>query len=180
MNYIKISKCDIANGSGIRVTLWCSGCTLNCKGCHNPESHDFNAGQPFDENAMRELLDALKRPYIAGLTLSGGNPLELKNLSCIYHICETVKRELPSKSIWLYTGHTLTDDIFDRNVDSTNSASSVKSILSLCDVVVDGRYIEELRDITLKFRGSSNQRLIDIKRSIDEGGVAIIGEGDDE
>ena len=104
MNYINITKNDIANGTGVRVTLWCSGCSLHCPGCHNQESHDFSSGSTFTDGTMQELLEALRPDHIKGLTLSGGHPLEDRNIDQVRNIIETVKKELPNKDIWLYTG----------------------------------------------------------------------------
>lgn len=161
MNYHKIEKYSIANGEGVRVTLFVSGCTIHCKGCHNPETWDFNSGKLFDRNAMDELLEALNKPYIQGLTLSGGHPLEEENLLDVYNIICKVRKELPEKDIWLYTGKVLT---FDRNFIPDDS-DLTRIIPFLCDVVVDGPYIEEQRDITLPWRGSRNQRVIDVKET---------------
>ena len=169
MNYIKINKCDIANGNGVRCVLWVSGCDVHCKGCHNPESWDFDAGQVFDGAAMDELLKALDHPWIKGLTLSGGHPLAHPNLNVVYTILKTVRRKFPDKDIWLYTGYTLNVSDFVIADDYNNSTQDLrKRIISMCDVVVDGNYDETLRDISLRFRGSSNQRLIDVKRTVKE------------
>ncbi len=167
MNYIKITKTDIANGAGVRCVLWVSGCDVHCKGCHNPDSWDFNAGHPFDKIAMEELIDALSRPWVQGLTLSGGHPLAYNNLSEVYQICKTVKERLPNKDIWLYTGYTLSPNDFDSSVNvGWDNGLLLNHILAMCDVVVDGKYEESLRDISLKFRGSSNQRIINVKETI--------------
>lgn len=176
MNYIKISKTDIANGEGVRCVLWVSGCTIHCKGCHNPETWDFNAGQPFDPAAMEELVSILKRPWIQGLTISGGNPLDYENLPDVYNICKTVRELCPDKDIWLYSGYELKAHDFDNTVNiGWSNALLMNHILAMCDVVVDGPYVEELRDISLCFRGSSNQRLIDVKRTIKTGEIVLWG-----
>lgn len=164
MNYIKISKCDTANGTGIGVVLWVSGCNRHCHGCHNPQTWDFNAGQPFTEDTMQELLEALNKPYISRLTLSGGHPLEPKNLEVVYKIIKTVKENFPNKSIWLYTGY-----IFEYALPNND----VYNIVSLCDVVVDGRYNEHEKDISLAWRGSSNQRVIDVQKSLKQNEVIL-------
>lgn len=165
MNYHKIEKTSIANGVGIRVVLWVSGCSLHCRGCHNPETWDLNSGKPFDEEAKRELFEALDKPYIKGITFSGGHPLEDENVEIIYLLIKEIKEKFPTKDIWLYTGYTL-EQIFPLVVTDMLDANKLyrQEIVSMCDVVVDGRYIEELKDITLKWRGSSNQRVWDIKR----------------
>lgn len=167
MNYIKITKTDIANGAGVRCVLWVSGCDVHCKGCHNPCSWDFDAGRPFDDAAMEELIEALSRPWVQGLTLSGGHPLAYNNLPEVYQVCKAVRERLPEKDIWLYTGYELRAHDFDKNVDiGWDNALLMNHILAMCDVVVDGKYDESLRDISLKFRGSSNQRIIDVKKTI--------------
>ena len=167
MNYIKITKTDIANGEGVRCVLWVAGCDVHCKGCHNPESWDFCAGKLFDEAAMEELIEALNCPWVQGLTLSGGHPLAYNNLPDIYQVCKSVRERLPEKDIWLYTGYELQAHDFDKSVDiGLDNALLMNHILAMCDVVVDGKYDESLRDISLKFRGSSNQRIIDVKKTI--------------
>lgn len=174
MNYIGITKTDIANGEGVRCVLWVSGCTVRCKGCHNPETWDFSAGQPFDTSVLGEIVGILKRPWIQGLTISGGNPLEYQNLPDIYNICKTVKELCPDKDIWLYTGYELRDRDFDTTVDiGWDNALLMNFILSKCDVVVDGPYVEALRDVSLRFRGSSNQRLIDVKKTREAGQIML-------
>lgn len=177
MNYIKISKCDIANGIGIRVVLWVSGCSLHCKGCHNPETWDFNYGKPFDDNAKQELFDALNKPWIKGITLSGGHPLEYENLPVVYDIVKETKEKFPNKDIWLYTGYTLSINDFDTSVDIGLDNGLLRNyILAMCDVVVDGPYIEEQRDVSLPFRGSKNQRLIDVKKTLEQKKIITIEE----
>ena len=165
MNYIKISKFDIANGPGVRVVLWCSGCTLQCAQCQNPGTWDFKAGEVFTDETMDELLDALAPQQVQGLTLSGGHPLEPQNRKETEKIIIKVKKMLPEKDLWLYTGYSWEQIMKDEEL---------MNIVKMCDVVVDGPFIPELRDITLKFRGSSNQRLIDVKRTIDEGRVIVL------
>lgn len=161
MNYLGIEKSSISNGPGVRVVLWVSGCTCRCKGCQNPESWDFNAGKLFDKAAKQELFDALNKPYIRGITFSGGHPLEKENRNKVYQLCKEIKNNFPTKDIWLYTGYTL-----------ENLQSYV--ILEYIDVLIDGPYIEEQRDITLKFRGSKNQRIIDVKETLKQGKIITI------
>ena len=146
MRYLNITSPDIENGLGFRVTLWISGCKLNCPGCHNPESHSFLAGKVFDNEAMEELLKQLNRPYIKGLTLSGGNPLD-SDINDLLQVVKRVKGEFPDKDIWLYSGYTL---------DEINS-SDKKIILDYIDVLVDGPFKQRLANKSLAFRGSSNQ-----------------------
>lgn len=160
MNYHKIEKTSIANGTGIRVVLWVSGCSLHCKGCHNPETWNSNSGKPFDKEAKKELFEALDKPYIQGVTFSGGHPLENENIAEVYNLCKEIKENFPTKDIWLYTGY-----IFE-NIDSY-------LIMKYIDVLVDGEYIEEQRDLRLKWRGSRNQRVIDVKKSLKENKVVL-------
>lgn len=174
MNYIRIEKDSVANGIGIRVVLWVSGCSLHCKGCHNPETWDFNSGYVFDESAKAELYGAIGKPYVKGITLSGGHPLESENLSDIYKLIKDIRSKFPEKDTWLYTGYTLE---YPRcfSSDTTSYRSLLRNlVITNCDVVVDGEYIEELRDTTLPFRGSGNQRLIDVKRTIEEKRIVLL------
>ena len=173
MNYLQIEKASVANGKGIRTVLWVSGCSLHCKGCQNPESWDFNAGKPFDDNAKQELFTYLENPYIQGLTISGGHPLEYENLADICNLVYDCKQQFQQKDIWLYTGKELTYQDFLYAPAGWRNENSVNEIVKHCDVVVDGRYIEELRDTTLPFRGSSNQRLIDVKRTINDKKIVL-------
>lgn len=171
MNYLGIDKSSISNGPGVRVVLWVSGCTCRCKGCQNPESWDFCAGKLFDDDAKQELFDALNKPYIKGITFSGGNPIERKNIGCIYDLIKEIKIKFSDKDIWLYTGWELTINNFQSFYLDMVMADE---IYKMCDVIVDGPYIEEQRDITLKFRGSKNQRLIDVKETIKQGKIITI------
>lgn len=163
MNYIHIDKASISNGLGFRVVLWCAGCTLKCKGCQNPQAQDFNAGKPFDENAKKIIFEQLSKPYIKGITFSGGHPLELENIDDIHRLLVEIKDKFPNKDIWLYTGYTL--DIFNFTTLYKGISpecirhNTIHTVLNMCDVVVDGPYIEDQRDITLKFRGSRNQQI---------------------
>lgn len=157
MNYIKITKNDIANGEGIGVVLWVSGCNCRCSNCHNPQTWDFNVGQPFTEETMQELLFELSKPYISHITLSGGHPLEPQNADDVLKIVKRVKMVFPNKNIWIYSGYIWEDII-------TNP--KLAEIMKYCDILVDGKYIDKLRDVTLAFRGSSNQRIINAQKSI--------------
>lgn len=175
MNYLGIDKSSISNGPGVRVVLWVSGCTCRCHGCQNPESWDFCAGTLFNEDAKQKLFEALNKSYIRGITISGGHPLENKNVEDIYLLIKEIKSKFPNKDIWLYTGYTW-DHIFTPvcidmfNVNNMYRKEAVK----MCDVIVDGPYVEELRDITLKFRGSNNQRLIDVKATLKQDRIVTI------
>ena len=167
MNYLGIDKTSISNGPGVRVVLWVSGCKMRCEGCQNPESWNFNAGKPFNEDARKELFNALNKPYIRGITISGGHPLEIENVEDVYLLLKEIKEKFPNKDIWLYTGYTW-DYIFPKVCLDMFDVNNVyrKEAVGMCDVLVDGLYIEEQRDITLKFRGSTNQRLIDVKETL--------------
>lgn len=168
MNYIKITKSDIANGIGIRTVLWVSGCTMHCKECHNQSTWNFNAGQLFTNDTMNELLNSLIPDYVAGLTLSGGHPLEKQNQQQIANIVKTVKAKYPTKTIWLYTGY-LYENIL-------KMPFVVRDILPYIDILVDGKYDCTKRDITLAWCGSSNQRVIDIQKSLKENKVILFKE----
>ena len=174
MNYHKIEKTSIANGEGIRVVLWVSGCSLYCRGCHNPETWSLNSGKLFNEEAKRELFETLNKPYIQGVTFSGGHPLENENLETIYLLIKEIQEKFPTKDIWLYTGYTF-EQIFPliTTNDFNLKRAYKQGIVEMCDVVVDGQYIEELRDITLKWRGSSNQRVIDVKKTLKQGEIVL-------
>ena len=175
MNYIKITKTDIANGDGVRCVLWVSGCDVHCRGCHNHDSWDFDTGRPFTDETMDELIESINNPWIKGLTLSGGHPLACQNLTEIYNICKTVRERCPNKDIWLYTGYTLCSGNFASDSgDGLDIVPLMNQIIAMCDVVVDGDYREEIRDISLRFRGSKNQRIIDVQRSIIENKVCVM------
>lgn len=174
MNCMKIDRTSISNGTGIRVVLWCAGCTRQCHGCFNPETWDFNAGQCFDKNAKDYLFEQLGKPYIKGVTLSGGHPLEYENLPDVYDLIKEIKIKFPNKDIWLYTGYTLSISDFDASVDVCWDNGLLRNyILVMCDVVVDGPYIEEQKDFTLAFRGSRNQRIIDVQKTINQNQIIL-------
>ena len=149
MRYHKITSPDINNGLGFRVTLWLSGCTLNCKFCHNPETHDPLGGKEFTENSLTELLSRLEKPYIKGLTISGGNPFD-SNHEELLDLLKTVKEKYPQKDIWVFSGYTLEESLSD---------PTLKEVLELIDVLVDGRFDYKQRDTSIAFRGSKNQRI---------------------
>ena len=154
MNYHKITKNDTANGDGVRVTLWVSGCDHHCDGCHNPQTWNPKSGKEFDCDAFSELFDALERPWISGLTLSGGDPLHPDNVGTIASLIAHVKRAFPNKTIWCYTGYTL-EELWT----NCNHELSISYILNNIDVLVDGKYQKELRDVSYPWAGSSNQRV---------------------
>ena len=156
MNYHEIEKCSISNGTGFRTVLYVSGCSLHCKGCFNSETWDKNSGRLFDDDAKQELFKSLGHPYVKGLTLTGGHPLEIYNLPDIVDLMKEVKTRFPDKDIWVYTGRTMDSlQMPTRNIEQTY----LQRVLECADVIVDGPFIESKKDITLKFRGSSNQNI---------------------
>lgn len=174
MNYLKIEEYDIANGLGVRVSLWVSGCQIRCPGCHNPESWDFNNGKPFDKKAKAKLFEYLSRAEIQGITITGGNPIEFRNVSEVYALVKEIKNKFPEKDIWLYSGYPLEYiDFVDERIEMS-PLDDVTRILKLCDVVVDGPYVKGMRDISLPFRGSSNQRIIDVKKTLKQKEIILL------
>lgn len=169
MNYSGIIRSDFANGLGVRVTLFVSGCDLRCPGCHSSKLWDYENGAPFDDAKKEELLSYLRKDRVSGLTLSGGQPLAALNLPDVYALIKKVREEIPAKNIWLYTGYTLSPKDFSKTDDSLLCRT-----IALCDFVVDGEYDETKRDTTLAFRGSSNQRIIDVKRTLAFGQIMTL------
>lgn len=161
MNYANIKFYDIADGPGVRVSLFVSGCTHHCKGCFNPETWDFEYGETFTENVQNRIMDAVAPSYISGLTLLGGEPMEPCNQLELVKFLSKVKNKYPHKTIWCYTGYTYPNDFKDGGRAYSNVT---KQMLSYIDTLVDGEFKEELKDISLQFRGSSNQRIIQLKR----------------
>lgn len=159
MNYHDIQKCDMLNGNGIRVTLFVSGCNHHCKNCQNPETWNPNSGIPFDKNAENEIYNELKLDYIDGLTLSGGDPMNEANLDDIYQLVSKIKKNFPDKTIWIYTGYTY-DQLKN---DNTENGKKRRKILEKCDVLVDGKFVEELKDVNYPYAGSTNQQIIYLK-----------------
>ena len=170
MNYAEIKKTDIANGEGVRVSLFVSGCRRGCKNCFNKIAWDFGYGKPFTEEVEEEIIAALSPSYIAGLTLLGGDPMEPENQRALLPFVKKVRARLPQKNIWCYTGYTFRDGAIE---EPQANCEVTRELISLFDVLVDGRFEESLKDIRLKFRGSSNQRVIDVKRSISENNVVL-------
>ena len=168
MNYATIKWTDIANGDGVRISLFVSGCTHHCKNCFNEIAWDFSYGEPFDEAVAEKILKELGEDYITGLSLLGGEPLEPQNQEALYPFIKEVKRRYPNKTIWCYTGFVLDETTGDLTNKRKNTAYT-KSLISMFDVLVDGPFVEELKDIRLTFRGSANQRLIDVKRTLQAG-----------
>ena len=179
MNYHNITKCDMNNGDGIRVVLWVSGCEHHCPECQNPQTWDKNSGILFDTEAWKEISEELQKDYVSGITFSGGDPLSPYNIDFVIEIINHLKEDFPNKNIWVYTGYTY-EELQEcvgwyRSGPSRYSSydKSVYKILSLIDVLVDGEYKKDLRDINLKWRGSSNQRVIDVRKSLDKGEVFL-------
>lgn len=160
MNYGEIKKYDIANGPGVRVTLFVSGCRHHCKGCFNAETWDFHYGNPYTEKTEKEILDALNHPYIAGLTLLGGEPFEPENQRELVKLLKKVRKMYPKKNIWSYSGYVYDKDLIPGGRAYTEVTDEM---LFYIDVLVDGPFVEDLKDITLQFRGSSNQRILNFR-----------------
>ena len=163
MNYCEIKNCDIANGIGVRVSLFVSGCTNHCEECFQPETWDFDYGEPFTKEVQDNIIDMLRPDYIRGLTILGGEPFEPRNQKELIPFVERIRRELPNKTVWCFTGFRYDDELL-RSGSYARSEYTDK-LLSLIDVLVDGRFQKELKDISLRFRGSSNQRIIDLNET---------------
>ena len=170
MNYATIKPRDIANGPGIRVSLFVSGCTHRCPGCFNAEAWDFDYGQPFDQSVIDRILEDLSPAYVKGLTLLGGEPFEPQNQGPILELLRQVKAKYPGKSIWAFSGY-----LFDRDILSgrLGDPAVTREYLSYLDVLVDGPFVEAQKNLTLRFRGSDNQRLIDVPASLRSGTVVL-------
>lgn len=166
MHYGAIKNCDIANGSGVRVTLFVSGCTHHCKNCFNPETWAFDYGKPFTEETEEKLLKLLAPSYIKGLTLLGGEPFEPENQRALLPFLKKVRAQYPEKDIWCYTGYTLESDLLS---ESRARTEVTDEMLSQIDVLVDGEFVDELKNIRLRFRGSENQRLLSLQETLAEG-----------
>ena len=170
MNYCNVKNCDIANGVGVRVSLFVSGCRNRCKNCFQPETWDFNYGKPFDEQTEEKLMKMLAPSYINGLTVLGGEPMEPENQRALLPFLKKVKAAYPQKTIWLYTGFTLEEL---RSPDCRAHTEYTEEILKLLTVLVDGRFVEEKKNISLRFRGSENQRIIDMDRTRAAGRIVL-------
>ena len=162
MNYGTIKPTDIANGEGVRVSLFVSGCTHHCPGCFNYVTWDFNYGKPFTKETEDEILNLLSRNYIDGLSLLGGEPMEPCNQRCLVNLVDRFKEKYPNKTLWIYTGYTYDEDLIP---GGKVYCEVTDRILDQCDVMVDGEFVESLKDISLKFRGSSNQRILNIRET---------------
>ena len=170
MYYAEIKNCDIANGPGVRVSLFVSGCTHHCKGCFNEVAWDFGYGKPFTQETINEILTMLKPSYIRGLTLLGGEPFEPQNQKAIVELLRQIKGTMPDKSIWAFSGY-----LFDRDILSGRLGEwdVTQEYLGYLDVLVDGPFVEEKKNLSLRFRGSENQRLIDVPASLAAGQVVL-------
>lgn len=166
MNYARIKDCDIADGEGVRVSLFVSGCTHHCVGCFNKETWDFDYGKPFTKEVEDKILKLLSKDYITGLTLLGGEPFEVCNQEALHNLLVRVKAEFPDKDVWCYTGYTFEDLLDDKGTVNTKYT---KGMLSFIDVLVDGEFMLERKSLGLTFKGSDNQRIIDVKESLKKG-----------
>ncbi len=165
MNYALIRKNDIANGPGVRVSLFVSGCRHHCKGCFNPETWNFSYGNPFTEETIAEILRAMDHGHITGLSLLGGEPFEPENQEALVCLTKAVREKFPEKTIWCYSGFSFEKDLLAGKVGDPATA---RALLSQLDVLVDGKFMEELKNPALLFRGSSNQNIIDVQKSLAE------------
>ncbi|MBQ9169040.1 MAG: anaerobic ribonucleoside-triphosphate reductase activating protein [Oscillospiraceae bacterium] len=170
MNYATIKNCDIANGPGVRVSLFVSGCTHRCRGCFNEVAWDFHYGEPFTQETIDLIISMLQPAYIRGLTLLGGEPFEPQNQGPIVQLLRQVKEKCPNKSIWAFSGY-----LFDRDILSGRLGDweTTREYLSYLDVLVDGPFVEEKKNLSLRFRGSENQRLIDVPASLAKGQIVL-------
>lgn len=170
MNYGKIKYYDVANGPGVRVSLYVSGCRNHCKNCFNPETWDFNYGEPFTKNVENSILEGLKPDYIKGFTLLGGDPFEPENQKVLAPFLERLRKQYPDKSLWAFTGYDYEADLLTGKL---GDVETVLRMLNCLDVLVDGKFVEELKDLNLLFRGSSNQRIILLKPSLEQDKVVL-------
>ena len=170
MNYAAIKNCDIANGPGVRVSLFVSGCTHRCPGCFNEVAWDFQYGEPFTEKTIESILSMLKPAYIRGLTLLGGEPFEPQNQGPVLELVRRIKQELPEKSIWAFSGY-----LFDRDIMSGRLGEweITRELVGYLDVLVDGPFVQAKKNLSLRFRGSENQRLIDVPASLQSGEIVL-------
>lgn len=168
MNYGEIKSFDIANGEGVRVSLFVSGCTHHCKNCFNKETWDFNFGKPFTKEVEDSIIEMLASDYIDGFSLLGGEPFEPQNQRVLTPFLKRIKENFPDKSIWCYTGYLFDDELLS---ESRARCECTDEMLSLIDVLVDGEFVQDLYNITLAFRGSENQRIIDVQKSLETGEI---------
>lgn len=170
MNYADIKQYDVANGLGIRVSLFVSGCTHHCKNCFNKETWDFQYGNPFTEDEIQKILDYLKPSYVSGLSLLGGEPFEPENQEGLLPLVRKVKEVYPEKDIWCYTGYLLDEDICGKMLDHV---PETRELLSYIDILIDGPFVEERKNLKIRFRGSDNQRIIDVKKTREAGKIIL-------
>ncbi len=168
MNYATIKNCDIANGPGVRVSLFVSGCTHRCPGCFNEVAWDFDYGQPFTQETAQRILTLLEPSYITGLTLLGGEPFEPANQEPVLELLRHVRKKMPEKTIWAYSGY-----LFDRDILSGRLGETAKEYVSCLDVLVDGPFLQDQKNLSLRFRGSENQRIIDVPASLAAGEILL-------
>lgn len=171
MNYAEIKKYDIANGTGVRVSLFVSGCRHHCKGCFNSEAWDFSYGKPFTQETADEILEATGKSYITGLSLLGGEPLDPANQDGVLFLLRQFRQRFTDKTVWCYSGYDFDKDLLSLK---TGNPETLKEILSYIDVLVDGKFVEELKSLDLRFRGSKNQRIIDVKQSLKQGQTVLL------
>ncbi len=177
MNYADIKTVDIQDGTGVRVSIYVSGCHFHCKGCHNKEAWDFNYGKKFDDSTIEYIIGLMNHDYIAGLSILGGEPLELSNQKELVGLVQKVKETYPNKTIWCYTGYDFDKDVLGIMY---SEYSYTKAFLENIDIIVDGQFIEEKKLTDLKFRGSTNQRKIDVKASLSKGKIVTLKFGDED
>ena len=173
MHYGELKKCDIANGAGVRVTLFVSGCTNRCEGCFQPQTWDFCYGKPFTADTEAEIFAELDKSYVDGLTLLGGEPFEPKNQPTLTALLRRVKAQYPHKTVWCYSGYTYEADLLAHRV---GEPETIDRMLGCIDILVDGRFVEAKKSARLRFRGSANQRIIDVRASL-AAGQTILWEG---
>jgi anaerobic ribonucleoside-triphosphate reductase activating protein len=171
MNYGQVYFTDTANGVGCRTALFVSGCSHHCEGCFNPETWNFDYGELFTEKVATEIVDSLKPAYINGLTILGGEPMEVRNQPEVWRLIERIRKEVPGKSIWIYSGYTWEELRDPQNKRTQTEFTS--QILENIDVLVDGEFVLEKKNISLRFRGSENQRIIDVQESLKSGEVVL-------
>lgn len=162
MRYNKIRKMDISDGKGVRVSIFMQGCTFNCKNCFNPETHDFKGGEEFTEDTINRVLELCENDNIEGLSILGGEPMHPNNIAGTTELAKAFKEKFPNKNLWIWSGF-----LFDRDLKD-------KEVLKYTDVLIDGQYVDELRNPKLKWKGSSNQRVIDVPKSLKENEIFII------
>lgn len=164
MRYNKIRKMDISNGPGVRVAIFMQGCTFNCKNCFNPETHDFNGGKEFKDETINKVLDLCSKDYIVGLSILGGEPMHPRNIEGTLKLARAFKKKYPNKTIWSWTGFLMDKDLMD------------KEVLKYIDVLVDGQFVDKLSNPTLRWKGSENQRVIDVQKSLKNKKIVLLEE----